>query len=488
MSFEDPNFDYQLPTCPPGLPSFITQYIQTPSTFILQLIVSLISFFFACIVFFFYNPSLLQQRANKNNINFSTVFTNPLINKWFHGKNYKLTNNTLWILFFLISCVRGIMDSVRFGKEAEQQKDAEFIFASTCVALLLHAFCSYFLTIGLNFQRKHRTIQTNSLVEILDAAILQSRNEQQQQAFGDLPNKKHQKIIRALNARENSDETESEEEHIVHQDSQDENNNAFSHRRSISSGSSSQHFQENLPSNNMPNIVNMLRQQQQTEEVEEDNSDSSDYESDLDDKVKNFLYAPTETVRTPLFYQSPVAMAEWKTDSKAYWFTQMLLSSLPFRLLCFFFSFECISVMLLLLNLSVLFLRAAAIGDSPIAYEWIHFSAILIQRLPLLVLALAVLFRKGPIVKAKILLFISLLLLVPNELPLSFWYTFLGNTPLNSCFLYIGSVYDIIVVLYIFSLLFLFLFVRAEYFRCAEFSLYSLNLSIQEHIQPDMIQ
>lgn len=101
-------------------------------------------------------------------------------------------------------------------------------------------------------------------------------------------------------------------------------------------------------------------------------------------------------------------------------------------------------------------------GSQTEAHKWIQFSLFLVQRLPILILAVIILFSRrdtpdvieaGPTVLSRVILGCAILLNLPNDIPLGYWFLFFKDTALaTKCVLYLGNVFDIIVFLYLVSL------------------------------------
>eukprot|EP01027_Heterolobosea_sp_BB2_P019633 GEZU01027624.1.p1 GENE.GEZU01027624.1~~GEZU01027624.1.p1 ORF type:complete len:328 (-),score=28.13 GEZU01027624.1:168-1151(-) len=144
----------------------------------------------------------------------------------------------------------------------------------------------------------------------------------------------------------------------------------------------------------------------------------------------------------------------------------------------FIFSVESMSVFLLLQYFIISYLRVR-ISDLDMAsryqigFYWAQIGSVVLQRLPIIVLVLVIIFQKhnievGPTRGSKVMLFLGMLCNLPNDLPLSFWAVKVFGELSNQCGLYFASYVDIFLVFYALSLIFFFFFLRAEYMRNQE--------------------
>jgi hypothetical protein len=143
----------------------------------------------------------------------------------------------------------------------------------------------------------------------------------------------------------------------------------------------------------------------------------------------------------------------------------------------FIFAWEFISIFCLFLFFLATYLRASNLGGNAEAYKWFQFSVVILQRVPIVIIALQILFSKksitasgGPTIPTRILLVLALLLNIPNDMSMTYWHMFLRST---SCVFYIASIYDFILLLYLISLVIWFLFMRAEYVRNQEDTMFT---------------
>lgn len=122
-------------------------------------------------------------------------------------------------------------------------------------------------------------------------------------------------------------------------------------------------------------------------------------------------------------------------------------------------------------------------GDETIFY-YVFVGTFCMQRLPVLLLGLLILIDErlpwygfrldstpnddGPSRSSKIYLLLGIICCIPDLLPLSLWDSVVGH----GCALYIGSIVDLLQLIYGLSPLFFFLFTRSEYFRGLEHELW----------------
>jgi len=103
-----------------------------------------------------------------------------------------------------------------------------------------------------------------------------------------------------------------------------------------------------------------------------------------------------------------------------------------------------------------------------------------VQQFPIVVLVLFIVFQKGagtdgPTRKSKTLLIVATLLSLFNSLPLNVWALILPD----NCYFWLGSLVDLIHLLYFGSLLFFFLFIRNEYLRNMEECIWTTVSQVQ---------
>eukprot|EP00164_Ancoracysta_twista_P000317 GFYU01000440.1.p1 GENE.GFYU01000440.1~~GFYU01000440.1.p1 ORF type:complete len:376 (+),score=65.55 GFYU01000440.1:514-1641(+) len=108
---------------------------------------------------------------------------------------------------------------------------------------------------------------------------------------------------------------------------------------------------------------------------------------------------------------------------------------------------------------------------------WTFFSLFCLQKLPVLVLMLLIVFRHqtlfGPSVRAKVYLLGACLLNIPSDLPLSVYVEVLPKT----CILSFLSYIDVVQMCLLLSLCLFFLFVRLEFLRNMEECIWATYLS-----------
>jgi len=158
---DDLDFTFRLPYCPtserPTAP-----IVQTPSTFSFFLLISLSSLLFASIVFSSFNSVFLPHIRKR-------IRTSAI-------------SNTLWIIYFVIVSLRSVVNAVHFGKPTSLRKDNRFLFGMTVCGMFLHALSALFLTLSLNYQRKHRSgfsvNSTNALLNQHQQKIASEREEE----------------------------------------------------------------------------------------------------------------------------------------------------------------------------------------------------------------------------------------------------------------------------------------------------------------------
>lgn len=140
----------------------------------------------------------------------------------------------------------------------------------------------------------------------------------------------------------------------------------------------------------------------------------------------------------------------------------------------YLFSFEMLALICLSLFFLSTYLRASnwGVGNAE-AYKWFQFSTVILQRIPILIIALMIIFSKrssspsgGPSIFSRFVLVLALILNLPNDMSITYWYMFLGSA--NTCVFHIASIYDMILLFYLFSLVLWFLFMRMEFVRNQE--------------------
>lgn len=189
-----------------------------------------------------------------------------------------------------------------------------------------------------------------------------------------------------------------------------------------------------------------------------------------------------------------------------------------YRCIYFLCAIETMVIMLLFGFLVTVYLRAADFGGYDKVFAWIQLAAVILQRLPIILLTLVIIFtprgvskdlmtstseaeddvnddanhshqdaasdiiqmgqpekhfftpfqRTGPGLLAKLWLIIAVLLNTPNDIPMSFWHMLFDGRIRPECPFFIASMYDVIFLMYWASLLFWFVFMRSEYKRNQE--------------------
>jgi len=140
----------------------------------------------------------------------------------------------------------------------------------------------------------------------------------------------------------------------------------------------------------------------------------------------------------------------------------------------------------LLLNYIVFFYLHILFLDSSNdqTFEILFYCAFGIQKIPVIVLMLFIVFgsqtgkgTEGPTRRSRVYLALGAFFNVFGDLPLNLW-TYMLN--LDSCAFIVGSWIDFIVIVYIFSLLFFFIFLRSEYLRNMEECIWTTVSQIQD--------
>eukprot|EP00817_Percolomonadidae_sp_ATCC50343_P004185 CAMPEP_0117426806 /NCGR_PEP_ID=MMETSP0758-20121206/6819_1 /TAXON_ID=63605 /ORGANISM="Percolomonas cosmopolitus, Strain AE-1 (ATCC 50343)" /LENGTH=212 /DNA_ID=CAMNT_0005212141 /DNA_START=365 /DNA_END=999 /DNA_ORIENTATION=- len=92
---------------------------------------------------------------------------------------------------------------------------------------------------------------------------------------------------------------------------------------------------------------------------------------------------------------------------------------------------------------------------------------------------------KGPRILVRLLALLALCFHLPNEIPLMFYYSWFKSV-FQKCIYYVGHPYDTILVGYLISILIWFLFMRQEYLRCQEETMY--NAYVQQSTSDDLME
>jgi hypothetical protein len=130
------------------------------------------------------------------------------------------------------------------------------------------------------------------------------------------------------------------------------------------------------------------------------------------------------------------------------------------------------------------------LGNQIELYKWLQLSLLLLQRFPIAVLSIMILFSRrisneenmemGPSIISRIVLAIALCCNIPNDIPLGYWYFFMRNTVVaTKCIFFIANFFDLIVFLYLISLFLWFLFMRFEYVRNQEATMFKAMQATQ---------
>jgi hypothetical protein len=148
-----------------------------------------------------------------------------------------------------------------------------------------------------------------------------------------------------------------------------------------------------------------------------------------------------------------------------------------------FFSLQFLTILVLVFVLIAIIFEASNPGDVSGVYIWTLFVFFIAQRLPIVLITCMILFSKrkspeglavGPTLFSRTVLAIALILNLPNGIPLAYWYFFFRNTVLaTKCIFYIASIFDVVIILYLFSLVFWLLFIRSEYIRNQEAAMFT---------------
>jgi len=113
-------------------------------------------------------------------------------------------------------------------------------------------------------------------------------------------------------------------------------------------------------------------------------------------------------------------------------------------------------------------------------FNWLFLSSYVLQRIPIIILVLLIITTRstndGPTTQSKIFLGLAAGFNLVNDLPLTMWARFLPET----CIFVIASYVDLIHLLYLFSLIFFFLFLRSEYLRNMEECIWDTVSQIQD--------
>eukprot|EP00761_Pharyngomonas_kirbyi_P009521 gb/GECH01009537.1/.p1 GENE.gb/GECH01009537.1/~~gb/GECH01009537.1/.p1 ORF type:complete len:172 (+),score=19.10 gb/GECH01009537.1/:1-516(+) len=145
------------------------------------------------------------------------------------------------------------------------------------------------------------------------------------------------------------------------------------------------------------------------------------------------------------------------------------LSSTVLTLFTLYFSHDTQMNMVAFLSLS----KSNQSTSSKDNLRWLQLASALLQRVPIVVLTLFIVFWVnrslvvGPKLFQRILLFIATFINMPFDVPLSLWRD-MDQATSEQCMFYIGSVVDAILTLYTISLVLYFIFLRSEFRRNAE--------------------
>jgi hypothetical protein len=117
-------------------------------------------------------------------------------------------------------------------------------------------------------------------------------------------------------------------------------------------------------------------------------------------------------------------------------------------------------------------------------YEILYLICYGVQRIPLLVLAFAIVLSRGastegPSKRSKSILFCATVLNLLTDLPLATWSFIFSLAGWNECYLTIASLVDIVNGGYIVSMILYFVFMRMEYQRNMEECIWSHVSQIQ---------
>ncbi|KAL0490561.1 MLP2 [Acrasis kona] len=152
--------------------------------------------------------------------------------------------------------------------------------------------------------------------------------------------------------------------------------------------------------------------------------------------------------------------------------------------LSYLFSMEFVGAFCLILFILSTALRANSVDDrNTEAFKWFQFSTVVLQRVPIFILSLLIMFSSrssGPKITARIILFVAVVLNLANDMPMTYWHMFLQT---SLCVYYVASVYDTFVILYWLSLLSWFVFLRAEYVRSQEETMFTAFVQSQNSFE-----
>jgi uncharacterized membrane protein len=130
-------------------------------------------------------------------------------------------------------------------------------------------------------------------------------------------------------------------------------------------------------------------------------------------------------------------------------------------------------------------------NDGKLLYIGLFFGSFVIQRIPVIILMIFIVLdhkkseygetiTEGPSKSAKILLTLTVIANLVTDMPLSFWSSWLNPGYDDSCIFIVASWIDFILVLYLFSLICYFIFLRLEFLRNREECIWSAVCQYQE--------
>jgi hypothetical protein len=133
-------------------------------------------------------------------------------------------------------------------------------------------------------------------------------------------------------------------------------------------------------------------------------------------------------------------------------------------------SIEGFLIVLFIIYMAALYLEMFTSSTETEQTFWIIFICVFVaQRVPLAVMAVTIVFNckaDGPTTRSRVLLIIAAILYFVNDLPASIWGKLYEYAP--GCVFVVGSIVDLVHLLYLVSQIFFFLFLRSEYLRNAE--------------------
>ena len=460
---DDAGFLHHIPSCPTR--AIIGNWfpIQSPSSFVLEFIITITSLLLALLTFCCYNSVSLPNRSK-------TIATRTI-------------SNTMWSFFFISVAVRSTFNAMRFGKRIASfdrhtssldtltEEDARFTFITAVTSIVIHSFSCLFLMLALNYQRKYRS----GYVAVLWWWWWSSYSSSLPSYYVP-PSSHHREIVNRVVHDEDvivstrtagSHEDENDE---YGDDDDDEHLQQFQYQRDQQQQQqehSSPRFTSHIPHSDM--------------------SSADDDPAAQDDEY--YFHHTRHSVKAR---------------------TSRWLKMTFMRLIYFIFSVETVVLILFYLSIAVLYLRATNLGHHSEIYSWMNLATILLQRLPILILCILIVFTPrvsepvsrikkknddapddnatqeeaakkdlwlsvdnvtGPTRIAKFILMGALVTNIPNDIPLSFWYQFVLEKMI-SCPFYIASFYDAVIFFHWISLFLWFFFMRAEYLRNQEETMY----------------